>query len=65
VYVSCGEGFIEAFEERGRKYRSLGRIPTAAGARTALLVPAWDRLYLAVRASSGVAAAIWTYRLVP
>ena len=65
VYVSCGEGFIEAFEERGRKYRSLGRIPTAAGARTALLVPEWDRLYLAVRASSGVPAAIWTYRLVP
>ncbi len=65
LYVSCGAGFLETFERRGESYASLGRIATVSGARTALYVPTLDRLYLAVRARGGEAAAIWVFRPVP
>jgi YVTN family beta-propeller protein len=59
LYVSCGDGAIDVFD--GKDYRRLARIPTVAGARTALFVPELDRLYLAVRASSSEPAAIWVF----
>jgi hypothetical protein len=62
AYVSCGEGFIDVVQRRGAAYEDLARIPTAAGARTALFVPELDRLYLAVRARGNEGAAIWVYR---
>jgi len=49
LYVSGGEGFLSVFEPReDGKYASLGKIPTAAGARTGLFVPELKRFYLAV-----------------
>jgi DNA-binding beta-propeller fold protein YncE len=49
LYVAGGEGFIEAFEQKTPdEYRSVGRIATAPGARTALYVAAWSRLFVAV-----------------
>lgn len=49
AYVSGGEGFIDVFEQQDQDhYHRLERIPTAAGARTSLFVPALNRLYLAV-----------------
>ncbi len=49
VYVSCGEGFISVVQRRGAdRYEDAARIPTAAGARTSLWVPKFNRLYLAV-----------------
>jgi len=65
VYVSCGEGAIDIFERSGSGYIRIARIPTVSGARTALFVPANDRLYLAVRASGSEPAAIWVYRRNP
>ena len=65
VYVSCGEGYIEIFAAQDSGYASIGRLPTASGARTALFVPALDRLYLAVRASGSEPAAIWVFRPAP
>jgi DNA-binding beta-propeller fold protein YncE len=62
VYLSCGAGFLEVIEQRGDTYEELARIPTMAGARTALFVPERDRLYLAVRASGGEGAAVWIFR---
>ncbi len=59
LYVSCGEGAIDVFD--GKAYRQLARIPTVAGARTALFVPELDRLYLAVRATWSEPAAIWVF----
>jgi DNA-binding beta-propeller fold protein YncE len=49
LYVAGGEGFIDVLDgrETGRLNR-LAHVATTAGARTALLVPADDRLYLAV-----------------
>lgn len=58
VYASCGAGFLDVLERAGTPeatakvpqpvYRPLARIPTAAGARTCLFVPATRQLYLAV-----------------
>ena len=65
VYVSCGKGFVDVIQRDGDTYEELARIPTVAGARTALFVPERDRLYLAVRASGGEGAAIWVFRPTP
>jgi hypothetical protein len=62
VYVSCGEGVVDVFEQRAAGYGRLARVPTVPGARTSLFVPALDRLYVAVRARSGEPAAIWVFR---
>jgi len=61
LYVSCGAGFIDVVDSSGR-YKRVGRIPTARGARTSLFVPELDRLFLAVRGSSNDNPAIWVYR---
>ncbi len=65
VYVSCGEGMIDVFGRDGGSYARIGHIPTVAGARTSLFVPALDRLYLAVRATLSEPAAIWVFRPSP
>jgi hypothetical protein len=61
LYVSCGAGFIDVIDASSA-YKRIARIPTVPGARTSLFVPELDRFFLAVRASSGEAAAIWTFR---
>jgi hypothetical protein len=49
IYVSCGAGFIDVFEQSAEaKYQLAAKIPTAAGARTSLLVPEMQQLFLAV-----------------
>jgi DNA-binding beta-propeller fold protein YncE len=65
VYLSCGEGFIDVFAADGASYRRIGHIASAAGARTSLFVPEFDRLLLAVPAKAGTAAAIWVFRPLP
>jgi YVTN family beta-propeller protein len=62
VYVSCGEGFIDTFGQREGGYRKIGRLVTAAGARTSLYVPELDRLFLAVRSTLNTPATIWILR---
>ena len=62
IYLSCGEGFVDAIQQHGNKYEELARIPIISGARTALFVPDRDRLYLAVRASGSEGAAVWVFR---
>jgi hypothetical protein len=65
VYVSCGEGVIDVLSQAGGGYERIARIPTVAGARTSLFVPANDRLYLGVRATASEPAAIWVFRPHP
>jgi DNA-binding beta-propeller fold protein YncE len=62
LYVICGEGVVDVIGARPGDYRSLARIPTAAGARTGLFAPELDRLFVAVRASVTQPAAIWVFR---
>jgi len=64
IYVSCGEGFIDVLAGHGESYGSIGRIPTASGARTSLFVPALDRFFLAVRSAGAAPASIWVFRPV-
>lgn len=65
VYVSCGAGYVDVFEIDGSAYRRIARVPTAAGARTSLLVPELDRLFVAVRSGPGGPAAIWVFKPMP
>jgi hypothetical protein len=65
VYASCGDGFLEIFAARENNYRRLARLPTSPGARTSYYAASVDRLFLAVRATSGQPAAIWVYRPTP
>ena len=49
LYVSGGDGFIEVVQDQGSsKFSRIAHLPTAAGARTSLLVAEQGRLYLAV-----------------
>jgi YVTN family beta-propeller protein len=64
VYISCGQGFIDVLDARDPAFARIGRIATVPGARTTLFVAEADRLFLAVRAQAGQAAAIWVYRPV-
>ena len=61
VYVTCGAGVIEVFEDFAGSYRRIGQIPTVSGARTSLFVPEMDRLFVAVRSSGNEPAAIWVF----
>ena len=62
LYVTCGAGVIDVFEDRGESYQRIDRVATGPGARTSLFVPEMDRLFVAVRASAGQPAAIWEFR---
>jgi hypothetical protein len=65
AYVSCGEGYVDVFALADAGIRRIAHIATSSGARTSLLVPELDRLYLAVRATISEPAAIWIFRPAP
>ena len=65
LYVVCGEGAVDVFNRTDDGYARVARVPTAAGARTGLFVPATGRLYVAVRAGSGAVASLWVFRAGP
>lgn len=48
IYVIGGEGFVDVVDaQRNGKLKSMGHVSTAAGARTGLFVPAWEKLLVA------------------
>jgi len=64
LYVAGGEGFLEAFQQKSPdQYVSLGKIATASGARTAIYVPDWNRLILAVPHKGNQAAELRIYQV--
>jgi DNA-binding beta-propeller fold protein YncE len=66
IYVSCGEGIIDVFQQDGATPRRIAQIPTSSGARTSLFVPELDRLFVAARAGQlGSSAAIIVFRPQP
>jgi DNA-binding beta-propeller fold protein YncE len=66
IYVSGGAGFVSVFQQDDAdQYELIVNIPTAAGARTALFVPEFNRLYLAVPHRGAQAAEIWVYEVQP
>jgi len=63
LYVAGGEGFLEAFDQKGPdQYQSIGKVATAAGARTGLFVPELNQFFLAVphRGSQGAEIRIYS-----
>jgi hypothetical protein len=50
VYVSCGAGSVDSWQQDSSGYRRLEPLKTASGARTSLFVPEFDRLFVAARA---------------
>ena len=62
AYVSCGQGFIDVVQLDDPSPSRIDHIPTVVGARTALYDPELDRVFLAVKATSGTPAAIWLYK---
>ena len=47
IYVSCGEGAVNVFQQETTGYRQLARVKTRSGARTSLFVSELDRLFVA------------------
>lgn len=63
VYVSGGEGAISVIQQQeADHYRAVGRVSTAAGARTSFFVPSLGRLYLAVPHRGSQRAEIRVYQ---
>jgi DNA-binding beta-propeller fold protein YncE len=66
VYVVCGTGAVDVFEDKDGHYQRVGQFPTSPGARTGLFVPELDRLFGAARAGwLGGSAAILVFRPAP
>ena len=66
IYVSCGSGAVDVFEQAGGRYVASAHIETRPGARTSLFVPPLDRLFVAAPAGSGGQdAALLIYRPAP
>ncbi len=66
IYASCGEGFLNVFQQNGaNEYTPPVKIPTAQGARTSLFVPEQRRLYLAVPRRDKQQAEIRVYAAGP
>jgi DNA-binding beta-propeller fold protein YncE len=64
LYAICGEGVVEVIAQReADNYEVLQRVPTAAGARTGLLAPSLEALYVALPARAGRLAQVQAYRL--
>ena len=61
AYVSCGEGVLDVIDLGGNRAQRVARVPTAKGARTLLYSPDLDRVYVAIRATEQVPAAIWVF----
>ncbi len=66
LYVVCGAGYIDVLHaDGGDQFRVVARVPTRAGARTGLFVPAWRRLYVAVPGSLDASAEVRVFDAAP
>ena len=64
IYVSCGAGVLDVFQQQATGTRRLAQITTGAGARTSLFVPELDRLFVAVRADASGDAKVLVFKPV-
>lgn len=65
VYVTGGEGYIGVYQQKDPDhYELISKVPSAVGAKTALLVPQLNRLYVAVSPGEGkVGAKVLTFEI--
>jgi YVTN family beta-propeller protein len=62
VYVICGQGVVDTYVAANAGFVRVGRIETASGARTGLMLAEMDLLAVAIRAAHGNSAEIWLLR---
>jgi DNA-binding beta-propeller fold protein YncE len=62
IYVVCGAGTVDVFQEGHAGIDRIARIPTRQGARTGLFVPELDRLFIAVPSAGKAGAALLELR---
>ena len=66
IYVSCGAGVVDVFDQSQGEPRRIARLATSPGARTGMFVPELDRLFVAARSAwLGGGAKILVYRVEP
>lgn len=66
LYVSCGQGFVEAIDQRtADTYQLRERIPTRAGARTSVFSADLNEFYLAVPQQGSESAEIRVFQAQP
>lgn len=53
IYVACGGGGVDVFDNSGEELKRTSHTTTGAGARTALFDPVLDRLFVAARSPAG------------
>jgi DNA-binding beta-propeller fold protein YncE len=64
IYAICGAGKIEIIEQSdANHYKTVGASDTVNGARTGLLVPQWDTMFVAVPRHGSEAAEIRSYQI--
>jgi DNA-binding beta-propeller fold protein YncE len=64
LYAVCGEGLVDVVQQRDADhYEVVEQVPTAAGARTGLFVPALSTLFVAAPARGGSTAQIRVYEV--
>jgi DNA-binding beta-propeller fold protein YncE len=64
IYVIGGEGFVDVVDAPANgKLKSIQHVPTAAGARTGLFVPAWNKLLVAAPHRGSEQARLLVYAL--
>ncbi len=65
IYLT-GDDYIAVFQQKDAdRYEELARVKSDKGAKTALLVPELNRLYVAVAGKAPVKAAVLQYEVVP
>lgn len=63
IYASGGEGFVSVYQQLDPDhYKEIAKVSTGPVARTSLLVPEFDRYYVAVPAAGDRAAQIQVYQ---
>jgi DNA-binding beta-propeller fold protein YncE len=64
IYAICGAGKVEIIEQSdANHYKTVGTIDTASGARTGLLVPERDTLFVAIPRHGSQSAEIRSYQI--
>jgi DNA-binding beta-propeller fold protein YncE len=62
IYMSCGGGYLDIFNNDGNKYERISRVETAPGARTSLFIPELNELVIAAPSRSGNEAKLLIYK---
>ena len=67
IYVPGAEGYIAVYQQRDADHYELtAKVPSARGAKTCLLVPELNRLYVAVSPGEGkYGARVLTFETLP